>query len=160
MDPAFLNVRKVVREVLQKEEDLNEIVQLVGKVGGLSFRGISDQVKMPTALLVCRLQCGCTCHDRRQSKLMNEFSLQDSLAEADKITLETARYLKDDFLQQNSFTKYDKYCPFYKVSLPVLDPSRLGPGNVCVCAHVTLARSCVCVCDFCQVMCVFVSVRV
>ena len=32
MDPAFLNVRKVVREVLQKEEDLNEIVQLVGKV--------------------------------------------------------------------------------------------------------------------------------
>ena len=39
---------------------------------------------------------------------------QDSLAESDKITLETARYLKDDFLQQNSFTKYDKYCPFYK----------------------------------------------
>lgn len=32
MDPAFLGVRKVVREVLQKEEDLNEIVQLVGKV--------------------------------------------------------------------------------------------------------------------------------
>lgn len=28
--------------------------------------------------------------------------------------LETARFLKDDFLQQNSFTKYDKYCPFYK----------------------------------------------
>jgi hypothetical protein len=40
--------------------------------------------------------------------------LQDSLAEGDKITLETARFLKDDFLQQNSFTKYDKYCPFYK----------------------------------------------
>ena len=36
------------------------------------------------------------------------------MAESDKITLETARYLKDDFLQQNSFTKYDKYCPFYK----------------------------------------------
>lgn len=35
---------------------------------------------------------------------------QDSLAEADKITLETARFLKDDFLQQNSFTPYDKYC--------------------------------------------------
>ena len=34
--------------------------------------------------------------------------MQDSLAEADKITLETARFLKDDFLQQNSFTKYDK----------------------------------------------------
>lgn len=37
------------------------------------------------------------------------------MAEGDKITLETARFLKDDFLQQNSFTKYDKYCPFYKV---------------------------------------------
>jgi V-type H+-transporting ATPase subunit A len=68
-DPEFLGVRKVVREVLQKEEDLNEIVQLVGK---------------------------------------------DSLAENDKIVLETARFLKDDFLQQNSFTKFDKYCPFYK----------------------------------------------
>lgn len=42
-------------------------------------------------------------------------ALQDSLAENDKIVLETARFLKDDFLQQNSFTKYDKYCPFYKV---------------------------------------------
>ena len=42
--------------------------------------------------------------------------VQDSLAEGDKIVLETARFLKDDFLQQNSFTKYDKYCPFYKVS--------------------------------------------
>ena len=43
--------------------------------------------------------------------------MQDSLAEGDKITLETARFLKDDFLQQNSFTKYDKYCPFYKVGV-------------------------------------------
>lgn len=42
-------------------------------------------------------------------------AVQDSLAENDKIVLETARFLKDDFLQQNSFTKYDKYCPFYKV---------------------------------------------
>ena len=54
-------------------------------------------------------------------------TLQDSLAEGDKITLETARFLKDDFLQQNSFTKYDKYCPFYKVSctssISSFDPS-------------------------------------
>jgi len=55
--------------VLQKEDELNEIVQLVGK---------------------------------------------DALAETDKIVLETARFIKDDYLQQNSFTKYDKYCPFYK----------------------------------------------
>ena len=32
-DPDFINIRKTVREVLQKEDDLNEIVQLVGKVG-------------------------------------------------------------------------------------------------------------------------------
>jgi V-type H+-transporting ATPase subunit A len=68
-DPDFVSVRKTVREILQKEDDLNEIVQLVGK---------------------------------------------DSLAEGDKITLEVARLIKDDFLQQNSFTKYDRYCPFYK----------------------------------------------
>ena len=30
-DPQFLDVRRVVREVLQKEADLQEIVQLVGK---------------------------------------------------------------------------------------------------------------------------------
>ena len=48
--------------------------------------------------------------------MLHAYTLQDSLAEGDKITLETARFLKDDFLQQNSFTKYDKYCPFYKVS--------------------------------------------
>ncbi len=72
--------------------------------------------------------------------------MQDSLAEGDKITLETARFLKDDFLQQNSFTKYDKYCPFYKVSLPALDSSR--------------GRVCVCVCRFCQVTCVCVCVCV
>ena len=48
------------KKVLQKEDELNEIVQLVGK---------------------------------------------DSLAESDKITLETARFIKDDYLQQNSFTK-------------------------------------------------------
>lgn len=69
LDPEFVAVRKTAREILQKEDDLNEIVQLVGK---------------------------------------------DSLAEGDKITLEVARLIKDDFLQQNSFTKYDKYCPFYK----------------------------------------------
>lgn len=68
-DPEFIALRTVFREVLQKEDELNEIVQLVGK---------------------------------------------DALAESDKITLETARFIKDDYLQQNSFTKYDKYCPFYK----------------------------------------------
>ena len=37
-----------------------------------------------------------------------------SLAETDKITLEVAKLLKDDFLQQNSYSSYDRFCPFYK----------------------------------------------
>lgn len=56
---------------MQEEEDLTEIVQLVGKA---------------------------------------------SLAETDKITLEAAKLIKEDFLQQNSYTPYDRFCPFYKTS--------------------------------------------
>lgn len=37
-----------------------------------------------------------------------------SLSDIDKITLEVARIIKEDFLQQNSFTPYDCFCPFYK----------------------------------------------
>jgi len=65
----FVPLRIKVNEILQEEEDLAEIVQLVGK---------------------------------------------GSLAESDKITLEVARLVKDDFLQQNGYTPYDRYCPFYK----------------------------------------------
>jgi len=68
-DPDFIDIRTKAREVLQREDDLNEIVQLVGK---------------------------------------------DALAETDKITLETAKLLREDYLAQNAFTPYDKYCPFYK----------------------------------------------
>ena len=65
--------------------------------------------------------------------LRQHFFLQASLAETDKITLEVARLLKDDFLQQNGYSPYDRliisnynyfkifnnvllsrYCPFYK----------------------------------------------
>ena len=67
--PEFVQLRTTVKEILQEEEDLSEIVQLVGK---------------------------------------------GSLAESDKITLEIAKLIKDDFLQQNSYTPYDRYCPFYK----------------------------------------------
>ena len=31
----FVNIRKAAREIMQKEDDLNEIVQLVGKVRAL-----------------------------------------------------------------------------------------------------------------------------
>ncbi|XP_055338022.1 V-type proton ATPase catalytic subunit A-like [Paramacrobiotus metropolitanus] len=67
--PEFVPLRTKCKEILQEEEDLSEIVQLVGKA---------------------------------------------SLAEADKITLEVAKLVKDDFLQQNGYTPYDRYCPFYK----------------------------------------------
>lgn len=65
----FTSLRTRCKEILQSEEDLAEIVQLVGK---------------------------------------------SALAETDKITLDIARLIKDDFLQQNSFSTYDRNCPFYK----------------------------------------------
>jgi len=68
-DPEFTALRTKFKEILQNEDELTEIVQLVGK---------------------------------------------DSLAESDKVTLEVARLIKDDFLQQNGFTAYDRFCPFYK----------------------------------------------
>jgi len=70
-EPGFIELRMKTKEILQKEEDLAEIVQLVGK---------------------------------------------SALGENDKITLEVARMLKDDFLQQNGMSEYDRYCPFYKTS--------------------------------------------
>jgi len=69
--PDFVPLRTKIKEILQEEEDLSEIVQLVGK---------------------------------------------SSLAESDKITLEVAKLVKDDFLQQNGYTPYDRYCPFYKTT--------------------------------------------
>ncbi len=30
------------------------------------------------------------------------------------MTLEVAKIIKDDFLQQNGYSAYDRYCPFYK----------------------------------------------
>ncbi|GAM20404.1 hypothetical protein SAMD00019534_035790 [Acytostelium subglobosum LB1] len=69
LDAEFVPLRTKAKEILQLEEDLSEIVQLVGK---------------------------------------------DSLGESEKITLEVAKIIRDDFLQQNGFTPYDKCCPFYK----------------------------------------------
>jgi len=67
--PEFPPMRTVIKEILQTEDDLTEIVQLVGK---------------------------------------------DSLAESDKLILEVAKIIKDDYLQQNGFSDYDRMCPFYK----------------------------------------------
>jgi len=70
-EPEFIALRDKCKEILQMEDDLSEIVQLVGK---------------------------------------------SALAETDKITLEVARIIKDDFLQQNGYSKYDYYCPFFKTT--------------------------------------------
>merc|ERR1712039_364292 len=67
--PEFPPMRTVVKEILQQENDLTEIVQLVGK---------------------------------------------DSLAEGDKLILEVAKIIRDDYLAQNGFSDHDKTCPFYK----------------------------------------------
>merc|ERR1711976_983880 len=71
IDSEWVRVRTKCRQIFQEEEDLAEIVQLVGK---------------------------------------------SSLAESDKVTLEIAKLIKDDFLQQNGYTPYDRYCPFYKTN--------------------------------------------
>jgi V-type H+-transporting ATPase subunit A len=68
-DSEFVGLRTKCKEILQTEEDLSEIVQLVGK---------------------------------------------SALAETDKVTLDIAKLIKDDFLQQNGYSAYDKFCPFYK----------------------------------------------
>jgi len=69
VDTEFSGLRIKTKQILQDEDDLTEIVQLVGK---------------------------------------------DSLAESDKITLEVAKLIRDDFLQQNATTAYDRFCPFHK----------------------------------------------
>ena len=38
----------------------------------------------------------------------------ESLSEDDKLTLEVAKMIKEDFLQQNAFSKSDYSCPFFK----------------------------------------------
>jgi V-type H+-transporting ATPase subunit A len=68
-NPDFPALRTEVRQLLQEEQELSEIVQLVGK---------------------------------------------DSLAEPDKLTLEVARMVREDFLQQNSYTPYDRVSPMWK----------------------------------------------
>jgi V-type H+-transporting ATPase subunit A len=53
-DPEFLGARRAAREVLQKEDDLNEIVQLVGK----DALAEGDKVRF-VGWWVCVWVCGC-----------------------------------------------------------------------------------------------------
>merc|ERR1712064_152282 len=68
-DLEYSMLQQKMKEILQKEDDLQEIVQLVGK---------------------------------------------DSLSEDQKCTLEIAKIIREDFLQQNGFTEFDFMCPLAK----------------------------------------------
>jgi vacuolar-type H+-ATPase catalytic subunit A/Vma1 len=41
---------------------------------------------------------------------------KDSLSEDQRLVLEVAKIIREDFLQQNGFSFYDKFCPLYKTS--------------------------------------------
>eukprot|EP00211_Chloroparvula_japonica_P004394 CAMPEP_0119131804 /NCGR_PEP_ID=MMETSP1310-20130426/10642_1 /TAXON_ID=464262 /ORGANISM="Genus nov. species nov., Strain RCC2339" /LENGTH=624 /DNA_ID=CAMNT_0007122397 /DNA_START=96 /DNA_END=1970 /DNA_ORIENTATION=+ len=41
---------------------------------------------------------------------------KDSLSDEDKLTLEVAKIIREDYLAQDGFSTYDKFCPFYKTS--------------------------------------------
>ena len=71
LDPDFVECKNTIKRILQDEEELTEVVQLVGK---------------------------------------------DSLSEDQKLILEIAKIIKNDFLQQNSFTEYDFTCPLGKTA--------------------------------------------
>merc|ERR1712187_183920 len=68
-DSEYSMLQQKMKEILQKEDDLQEIVQLVGK---------------------------------------------DSLSEDQKCTLDVARIIREDFLQQNGYSDYDFLCPLAK----------------------------------------------
>merc|ERR1712226_1656108 len=69
LDPQYSYLRKQARNILQQEDNLSEIVQLVGK---------------------------------------------ESLSEDQKVVMEVAKLLREDFLAQNAFTDYDYTCPLAK----------------------------------------------
>jgi vacuolar-type H+-ATPase catalytic subunit A/Vma1 len=67
--PDFPRLRDRIKELLSTSEDLDQVVQLVGK---------------------------------------------SALGDGDKITLDVAMMIKDDFLQQNGYSDYDQFCPLWK----------------------------------------------
>ena len=69
--PDFPRLRDRIRTLLSDSEELDQVVQLVGK---------------------------------------------SALSDPDKITLDMATLIKEDFLQQNGMSEYDRFCPFYKTS--------------------------------------------
>ena len=67
--PEFPALRDRMKEILSNAEELEQVVQLVGK---------------------------------------------SALSDSDKITLDVASLIKEDFLQQNGYSTYDAFCPIWK----------------------------------------------
>ncbi|KAK9419820.1 putative H(+)-transporting two-sector ATPase [Seiridium unicorne] len=67
--PEFPRLRDRIKQLLTDSEELDQVVQLVGK---------------------------------------------SALSDPDKITLDLATLLKEDFLQQNGYSSYDQFCPIWK----------------------------------------------
>ncbi|CAI5758368.1 unnamed protein product [Candida verbasci] len=67
--PEFPQLRNKIKEILSNAEELEQVVQLVGK---------------------------------------------SALSDFDKITLDVANLIKEDFLQQNGYSTYDQFCPIWK----------------------------------------------
>lgn len=67
--PEFPTLRDRMKEILSNAEELEQVVQLVGK---------------------------------------------SALSDGDKITLDVANLVKEDFLQQNGYSSYDAFCPIWK----------------------------------------------
>ena len=67
--PDFASLRDKIREILSNAEELEQVVQLVGK---------------------------------------------SALSDSDKIVLDVANLIKEDFLQQNGYSTYDAFCPIWK----------------------------------------------
>ncbi|CCD22378.1 H(+)-transporting V1 sector ATPase subunit A NDAI_0A02200 [Naumovozyma dairenensis CBS 421] len=67
--PEFPVLRDRMKEILSNAEELEQVVQLVGK---------------------------------------------SALSDSDKITLDVANLIKEDFLQQNGYSTYDAFCPIWK----------------------------------------------
>lgn len=70
--PDYPQLRNSIKEIISKADDLEQVVQLVGK---------------------------------------------SALGDGDKITLDVAALIKDDFLQQNGYSEYDAFCPAWKTRL-------------------------------------------
>lgn len=70
--PDFPSLRNRIKEIITSAEELEQVVQLVGK---------------------------------------------SALSDSDKITLDVATLIKDDFLQQNGYSTYDAFCPIWKTNL-------------------------------------------